>query len=333
MRFETVMKNAKPPGDIHSSGKFGPWDEEPGLTPVSGDYTFDHADLSVFKGIAGILSSRGNYQGQLDRIEVQGDTDTPDFRLRISGQPVHLTTNFHAIVDGTDGNTYLHPVNGHFGSSSVVANGQIAGEKGTGKTVTLDAVVDNGRMEDMLRLAVPGQAAVNGAISFHSKIVIPPGDIDVAEKLRLDGAFTVDQAHFSKLNVQEKVNELSHRGSGEPKESNDDTVASGFRGGFNLAKGVMTLRDLAFQVPGVTVALDGTYALEDRNMDLRGTASLQAKLSQTTTGVKSFFLKALDPFFAKKNAGAVIPIHIGGTSDHPTFGLGKGKDKAPSGED
>lgn len=333
MRFETVMKNAKPPGDIHSSGKFGPWDEEPGLTPVSGDYTFDHADLSVFKGIAGMLSSRGNYQGQLDRIEVQGDTDTPDFRLRISGQPVHLTTQFHAIVDGTDGNTYLQPVTGHFGKSTVVAKGQVAGEKGTGKTVTLDAVVDNGRMEDMLRLAVPGQPAINGAISFHSKIVIPPGDVDVAEKLHLDGAFTVDQAHFSKLNVQEKVDELSHRGSGQPKESNDDTVASGFRGSFKLDRGLMTLRNVAFQVPGVTIALDGTYGLEDRSMDMRGTASLQAKLSQTTTGIKSFFLKALDPFFAKKNAGAVIPIHIGGTSDHPSFGLGKGKDKAPTGGD
>jgi AsmA-like C-terminal region len=333
MRFETIMKNAKPPGEIHSSGKFGPWDEEPALTPVSGSYTFDHADLSVFKGIAGMLSSRGNYQGQLDRIEASGETDTPDFRLRISRQPVHLTTQFHAIVDGTDGNTYLQPVNGHFGNSSVVATGQIAGERGTGKTVTLDAVVDNGRMEDMLRLAVPGTPAINGAISFHSKIVVPPGDVDVVDKLQLNGAFTVDQAHFSKLKVQEKVDELSHRGSGDPKQSNDDTVASGFRGGFKLNRGVMTLDNVAFQVPGVTVALDGTYGLDDRTMDLHGTASLQAKLSETTTGVKSFFLKALNPFFEKKNAGAVIPIHIGGTADHPTFGLGKGHDKTPTGGD
>jgi hypothetical protein len=328
MRFETVMKNAKPPGDIHSTGKFGPWDDDAALTPVSGSYTFDHADLSVFKGIAGMLSSRGSYQGELDHIEVSGDTDTPDFRLRISGQPVHLTTQFHAVVDGTDGNTYLDPVNGHFGKSSVVARGKVEGERGTGKTVTLDAVVDDGRLEDMLRLAVPGTPSISGAISFHSKIVVPPGnDVDVVEKLHLDGAFTVGQAHFSKLNVQEKVNELSHRGSGDPKEPDTDTIASGFRGNFKLDQGVMTLRDLSFQVPGVTVALNGTYGLEDRKIDMGGTASLQAKLSQTTTGIKSFFLKALDPFFEKKNAGAVIPIHIGGTSEHPSFGLGKGSAK------
>ena len=191
--------------------------------------------------------------------------------------------------------------------------------------------MENGRLEDMLRgwRCRTCKPSINGAISFHTKIVIPPGkDVDVVDKLHLDGAFTVAEAHFSKLNVQEKVNELSHRGSGNPKESNDDTIASGFRGSFKLDGGVIALHNLAFQVPGVTVALDGTYGLDDRKIDMRGTASLQAKLSQTTTGIKSFFLKALDPFFEKKNAGAVIPIHIGGTADAPSFGLGKGSAKA-----
>jgi hypothetical protein len=32
-------------------------------------------------------------------------------------------------------------------------------------------------------------------------------------------------------------------------------------------------------------------------------------------------LKAVDPFFHKKNAGAVIPFHIGGTREKPDFGL------------
>jgi len=40
-----------------------------------------------------------------------------------------------------------------------------------------------------------------------------------------------------------------------------------------------------------------------------------------TTGWKSFLLKALDPFFKKHNAGAVIPIRVGGTRDNPSFGL------------
>ena len=59
-------------------------------------------------------------------------------------------------------------------------------------------------------------------------------------------------------------------------------------------------------------------------MDLRGTARLEAKLSETTTGFKSFLLKAVDPFFKKKNAGAVIPIKITGSQESPSFGLNIG---------
>ncbi len=64
----------------------------------------------------------------------------------------------------------------------------------------------------MLRLGV--HAAVpplSGAISFHSKIVIPPGNIEITQKLKLDGSFVVGAARFSQLNVQEKVNELSKK--------------------------------------------------------------------------------------------------------------------------
>ena len=50
-------------------------------------------------------------------------------------------------------------------------------------------------------------------------------------------------------------------------------------------------------------------------------ASMDVKLSQMTTGVTSFFLKALDPIFMKKKKGAVIPIHIGGTREKPSVGL------------
>ena len=56
-------------------------------------------------------------------------------------------------------------------------------------------------------------------------------------------------------------------------------------------------------------------------VDFRGTATMDVKLSQMTTGITSFFLKALDPFFSKKKKGAVIPIHIGGTREKPAIGL------------
>ena len=56
MDFEAELTNPRPPGVIHSKGSFGPWNlADPGESPVNGNYKFEHADLSVFKGIAGIL--------------------------------------------------------------------------------------------------------------------------------------------------------------------------------------------------------------------------------------------------------------------------------------
>jgi hypothetical protein len=111
MRYEATLTNATPPGTIKAEGTFGPWNsEEPAETPIDGSYTFRDADLSVFKGIAGTLSSEGKFGGLLQKIDVDGTTSTPDFRLTASGNPVPLSTRFHAIVDGTNGDTLLAPV-------------------------------------------------------------------------------------------------------------------------------------------------------------------------------------------------------------------------------
>ena len=107
MTFKAQLTNPTPPGLIDTIGHFGPWDlDQPSDTRVDGHYIFQHADLSVFNGISGILSSVGDYHGVLHNIVVDGTTDTPDFKLDSGGQSVHLTTQFHAIVDGTNGNTY-----------------------------------------------------------------------------------------------------------------------------------------------------------------------------------------------------------------------------------
>ncbi len=106
MHFDAELTNPRPPGTIVTSGSMGPWAvDDPGETPVAGDYRFEHADLSVFKGIAGILSSTGKYQGVLRDLVVDGQTDTPDFKLTHFGTALPLHTEFHAHVDGTNGDT------------------------------------------------------------------------------------------------------------------------------------------------------------------------------------------------------------------------------------
>ena len=73
MKYDAALTNAKPPGEILSKGTFGPWAaEEPGDTPVSGEYDFRDADLSVFKGIAGTLASTGDFDGSLSSLSVHG---------------------------------------------------------------------------------------------------------------------------------------------------------------------------------------------------------------------------------------------------------------------
>ncbi len=324
MHYQALLRNAKPPGMIHATGEFGPWNTpDPGQTPVTGDYTFSNANLGVFRGLAGTLSSTGKFRGPLDRIEVAGQTDTPDFTIRAGNHPVHLTTTFSATVDGTDGDTYLHPVTAHFGDTTVVAQGSVSGGPGTkGKTVTLDSQVEGGDLADVLRLGVKSDPPpMTGKISFHSKIRIPPGDEDIADKLYLNGKFDLASGKFTNPTLEQKVSSLSERARGDTDSGGTSRAASEMRGTFVLDRGTMTLAGLSFHVPGATIRLDGTYGLGQETLNFRGTATMQAKLSQMTTGIKSFLLKAVDPLFHKNNAGAVIPIHINGTREHPSFGL------------
>ena len=325
--FRATLTNAVPPGDIQTTGSFGPWRREaPAQTPVSGSYMFRNANLAVFPGISGILSSDGNYRGVLQNIEVDGTTDTPDFATAVAGNRVDLSTKFHALVDGTNGTTHLFPVIAHFGRSTLVARGVVDTTPGKpGKIIALDARVRNGRLEDMLRLAVQGKPPLTGTVSYHTKILIPPGNQDMAKKLDLDGMFDVESARFSEPSTQEKIDKLSNRGRGQTNDAADDTVASNFQGRFKLHNGVMHFDDLSFVVPGVAINLIGDYDLDGAKLDLAGTARLQAKLSHTTTGFKSLLLKAADPFFAKDGAGAVLPIRITGTKDSPSFKLNLGR--------
>lgn len=335
MRFEAFLDNAKPPGKIETKGEFGPLMlEEPGNSPVSGEYVFSDADLSVFGGIGGTLFSEGRFDGALDHIGVHGFTEMADFQLKAVGNPVHLRTDFDAIVDGTNGNTLLVPVNAVLGGSRFRAQGGVARvpETEKGKTVCVDAAGTDGRIEDFLRLAMKSEKPImTGEIRFQSMIRIPPGDVDVLDKLELDGEFAVESAFFPEAKVQEKVNKLSEVGTRD--EDGPQTVASlrqervlsDIRGAFRLSKGVITLSAVSFSVPGASVRLEGTYGLETEKIDLHGELRLDAELADTTTGIKSFLLKLVGPLFKRKDAGAVIPIKIAGTPDEPAFGVELGR--------
>ena len=322
-KFTAQLTNAVPPGEIETMGSFGPWSpDDPGQTPLAAEYIFDKADLGVFKGISGILSSTGKFGGVLENIEVEGKTSTPDFTVTIGGHPLDLETVFSATVDGTNGNTLLHPVTAHLLNTVIVAQGGVVKSKDNkGKEITLDVTVDKGRLEDLLRLAVKTtQPPLTGAVNFHTKFDLPPGEGDFADRLNLNGKFDVQRAQFTSPEVTAKIETLSRKGQGQPENKDAGSSVSQLKGNFVLDNGVITFRGLTFSVTGAEVALNGKYGLDKEDLDFYGKLRMQAKISQTTTGAKSFVLKAVDPFF-RKNGQTEVPIKITGQRDHPSFGL------------
>ena len=327
LHFDANLTNPKPVGHILSSGLFGPWQaDSPRDTPVSGTYSFDHADLGTIKGLAGILWSTGKYAGILDNIVVDGATDTPDFRVAISGRSVPLHTDFHATVDGTSGDTYLQPVKAKILNSWLVANGSVVRTRDPGgHRVELDVVIERGKIEDLLKMAIRTDPPImTGLVRLKTKFDLPPGEADVANRLKLAGNFQVSGAHFTNEKIQGKVDALSMRSQGEPKPAQDnipDNVHAEMEGTFSLSNGLISFSQLRFQVPGTRVNLTGTYSLDGNQFDFHGKARLDAKLSQMVTGWKSKLLKPVDPFFSKNGAGTEVPIEIHGTKSDPHFGL------------
>lgn len=325
--FVATVENAIPPGLIETTGSFGPWQPaNPGTTPLDGYFTFDNADLGVFKGIGGILSSRGTFSGTLERIAVAGSTDTPNFVVDPGGHPVALRTTYRALVDGTNGNTLLESVDASFLRTSVKAVGGVLRTTGaSGRTIKLDVNIDKGRLEDVLHLAMTGRPPMAGALKLATSFLIPPGDRSVIDKLQLKGWFTIDDARFTSPETQTKINDLSHRTRGRDSDERVERVSSQFAGSFALNNAVLSLPHVTFDVPGAAIRLAGTYGLTSEQIDFRGAAFTDAKISEMTSGFTSLLLKPLDLIFKRKAGGAEIPISIGGTRKEPSFGLDKGK--------
>src|SRR3984893_6155324 len=218
--FHGTLTNAKPKGEIATRGTFGPWNaDDPAHTPVTGNYSFDNADLDPFAGIGGTLSSTGKYAGQLNQLEVQGVTDTPNFSLDPIGRPVPLHTEFSATVDGTDGDTYLHPVRATLLHSLIIANGSVVRSTSKkGHVISLSIYAPNARLQDILRLATKSNEPVmTGSVNLKTKLLLTPGKEKVVHRLVLDGDFGVNDAEFASVEVREKLESLSRHALGQPK--------------------------------------------------------------------------------------------------------------------
>jgi len=371
MDFEAEVTNPRPKGLINASGSFGPWVvEEPGESPVSGKYHFAHADLSTFNGIAGILASTGSYQGTLRQMVVDGEAEVPDFRLTGFGNELPLHARFHARVDGTDGDTWLEPVDATLGRSHFITQGKVvrvaqgsigtAGEKRVaekpaagkadlepavpvtpeviaraGHLIDLKVVVDRGYLEDFMRLVSRSAGPLLIAmVTSKANLHIPPGEDPVHLRMKLDGSFKLENARFTSPRIQDRVEELSLRGQGHPdamKQTDPDSINSEMEGDFHVDHGVISLPNLKYSVPGADIEVKGTYNF-DGHVKFEGAARMEATVSQMVGGWKGFLLKPVDRFFRKDGAGTLVPIHIRGTRDAPEIGIDFGRMKQTSPE-
>lgn len=326
--FDATVINPLPRGRVETTGSFGPWKAgAPGTTPLSGTFVFADADMATIKGLRGTLDATGAFDGVLERIAVRGETRTPAFGLTVGDQRVPLTTRFVATVDGTSGETILHDVAARLGDTPLACRGIVTdSDEGRGREVRVTARVRSGRIQDILRLAVKGNPAfLEGAVDLDTTVVVPPGDRDVIDKLRIDATVRIARAHFTTPTVQRRIDEFSARAQGAPGEARERArrgdVASAMQVKAAMRNATVRFEPVTFALEGAAVHLRGTYGIRTETIDLRGTARLAVPVSRTVTGWKSWLLRLADPLFRAKGGGSAVPLVVSGSFDTPKVTL------------
>lgn len=326
--YEADLVNAKPRGNIHSTGHLGPWvSDDPRETPVDGDYTFQDADLSTIPGIGGTLEDAGHFGGKFDGMTVDGASSVPDFWLDTAHHPMPLRTRYHALVDGTTGDLTLTSIQARLGHSDFTTAGKVV-KTPHGHDITLDIDVPHAEVADFLQLAVKTTPPLmRGSLTMKGRLHIPAGPVRVPLKMELRGRFGISAVHFANAKFQDRLDGLSARAQGHPEEaksvSNDQhaEAASHLSAAFVLEHGLLTATDVQYTVPGAVVAMNGVYSMDGNVFEFKGHVRTEATASQMVGGWRGLLLKPLDGFLKKNNAGLELPIQVSGTAGDPHFGI------------
>ena len=333
--FQVSLHLPVPPGEVESSGSIGPWKDDKGTvrsTAISGKYVLNRANLGVFKSLGGTVFSRGEFSGNLEKLNVAGMTDSPNFEVKESGHQFHLSTQFRGLLDMKNGDLVLPSLEARLGNTTLLAHGSVSGKP---KTVTLDVTHGQGKIQDLILLFSDAKASpMLGPVVFQTQIVLPPEHRPFKERVRLTGNFNISRARFTSTNTQKDVDQLSERAEGKKDKEKDydqdddengfEQVMTDLKGNVIMKDGVATFSPVSFAVPGADADMKGTYSLLTKRVNMRGKMRMLATVSQASTGAKSIFLKVLDPFYKKKKkgAGAEVPIRMTGTYGHTHFTAG-----------
>jgi hypothetical protein len=163
-----------------------------------------------------------------------------------------------------------------------------------GHDIALAVNVDQGRIEDFLRLASRSSTPLlTGDVTVKASLHIPPGPVPVHERLKLEGRFALENARFSSEKIQGRIMDLSLRGqgrTGELKSVDPASILSRMQGSFQMAGGVVTLPALIYIVPGAAIQLKGTYGIEGGALHFDGSARMDASVSKMVGGWKGLLL-------------------------------------------
>ncbi len=171
---------------------------------------------------------------------------------------------------------------------------------------------------------------MTGSVGFHGHVDIPPGAAQLVQRMRLQGDFGVAAGKFTDKGTEGDITRLSdsaEKHAKGQKQENPETVLSDLKGHATSTNGVATLSHLSFTVPGAAATLGGTYNLVNYKVDLHGTLVTTGQPGDATTGFKSFLVKALTPFFKRRNAEKVVPFKITGNYSDPRVDLDMGSKK------
>jgi hypothetical protein len=324
--FHSRFFISDPKSIVRSEGKLGPWNwSDPGRTPLSGSFAIDQADLGSLGGISGNLTGSGTFRGPLAHVGCTGRVDVPQFRVGGGIHSAHVVSRFRATVNGLNGDTRLEAVESQLNNTVVRSEGSVKADLNQpGKTASLTFYVNGGRLEDFLLLFTRNaQPSMTGDISLQTNVVIPPGPPGFLKKLILHGDFEIDDGQFTTFRTQDRINRLSKSAEGMSKneaKKDPSTVFSDLKGHVDAQSGTATLSHCLLIAPAERADVAGTYSLIDKTVDLRGFLRTTGKLSDTTSGFKTAFLKVIAPFW-RHHSLTVAPFRISGTAQKPVFSL------------
>lgn len=333
--FHLTIDNPLPPGRVRADGQFDPWNvSDISETPISGAYKFTDARLSSLGGIAGTLSSQGSFAGPAKALRVQGSTDTPNYELKSAAHPLHLRTDFQAVVNCTNGDVRLQSITGQFENTSFAVAGDVTGKEQThAKVASLQVADPGGRIEDWLHLFTSDATpAMTGPLSFQAHLTVTGGPQPFIRRVHLTGDFGIAEVTFTKYKTQQRTSELSLRAQGqkvpEPDKERLPKITGEISGHVELIDGVAHFSNLSYKLPGAVANVRGTYRFQDERIDLHGELRVDTKFSKTSGGPKGLLTRATEGLFAKgKGKGEIFPVKLTGTYDDPSYGLDKSSAK------